>query len=245
MKATAVEHRPRTPGLLRTGLLPLAIVAAQAIAVAVNPSAPWSQGIDDAWREMIGVGPDSGAYTWFLPMLFQALGQLPGAIALMLLLPIGLIIVGRWRSALFVLAVQLAAPGLVSQLLKNTVNRPRPAANGAEGLFAPLLQVDHGSFPSGHSVSAGALAVILLALLPLSRRWVKVAVIGVDGVLIVGMILQRTLINAHWLTDCLVGVCAGAGVALVLWWAFQPLLRHDRDRVRHRGRSTMAPMPAT
>lgn len=228
--AVAATRQPRTRGLLITSLVLLAVVGAQAVAVTSAPNSPWTQGVDDAWRSAVGVGHDSGAYTWALPMFFQQLGQLPGVVALFLLLPIALFIVGRWRSALFVMAVQFAAPGLVSQLLKNTVNRPRPAADEAAGLFGPLFTVDHGSFPSGHAVSAGALAVILVALKPAATKVARISVLVIGALLTLGMIWQRTLINAHWLSDTIAGVFAGVGVAMLLWWAFEPWLRRDRWR---------------
>lgn len=226
----AVPRQTRTRKLLVIGLVLLAVVGMQAILVAAEPGSPWTQGFDDAWRSVIGVGPESGAYTWFLPMFFQQLGQLPGVVALLLVLPIALILVGRWRSALFVLAVQLAAPGLVSQVLKSTVNRPRPAVDEAAGLFGPLFTVDHGSFPSGHGVSTGALAVILVALIPATSKTARIVVIAIGALLAVGMIWQRTLVNAHWVSDAVAGVLAGIGVALVLWWTFEPWLRRDRGR---------------
>ena len=91
---------------------------------------------------------------------------------------------------------------LVSQLTKNLVHRPRPATDIENGLFGPLFSVDHGSFPSGHSVTAGFVIVGVAALFPAGKRlvwWIIAAVIG--G----GMIWQRTLINAHWLSDTVLG----------------------------------------
>lgn len=230
MSGAAAERMPRHRGLLWAGVVMLAIVLLQAAAVAAAPNAPWTQGIDDAWRRMIGVGPDSGAYTWFLPMLFQELGQLPGLMLMFLVVPIVLVVLGRWRTALFALALQLAGPGLMSQGLKNIVNRPRPAADAAAGLYGPLFTVDHGSFPSGHNVSAAVLAVLLVALFAHTGRTARIVTIVVGALLIVGMIWQRTLVNAHWFTDCLSGMLVGLGVGLVLWWAFEPWLRADRGR---------------
>lgn len=228
--STRTPHQPRTVSLLITGVVLLVIVLAQAAAVLASPDSPWTQALDDAWRNMVGVGPDSTAYTWVLPMFFQQLGQAPGMITLGLILPIVLAFVGRWRSALFVFSVMLAAPGLVSQLLKNTVNRPRPEGDAALGLFGPLFRVDHGSFPSGHATTAGALAVILVALIPTAAPSAR-TILGVIGALLVlGMIWQRTLVNAHWVTDAVAGACTGIGVALLLWWAFEPWLRRDYGR---------------
>ncbi|GAA3939283.1 phosphatase PAP2 family protein [Microbacterium soli] len=221
-------RRPRA--LLVWGIALLVLVCAQSAAVAASVHSPWTQGVDDAWRSLIGVGPQSDVHTGLVPMLFQHLGQLPGIVLMMLIVPILLAVLGRWRSALFVLAVQLAGPGLVSQLLKNLVNRPRPAADEAAGLYGPLFLVDHGSFPSGHAVSAGAIAVLLVALIPAVRAVSRTVTTAVAVLLMVGMVWQRTLINAHWLSDTLAGLAAGVGVALVLWWVFAPWLAQDRVR---------------
>ena len=45
-----------------------------------------------------------------------------------------------------------------------------------------------------------------------------------------GMMWQRTLINAHWLSDTIFGLVAGAAGALLMWWAFWPLLQKDHGR---------------
>lgn len=221
---------PRDRMLLITGILLLALLAIQTVAVAADPAAPWTQAIDDAWRTAIGASPDSDAYTGPVAMFFQHLGQLPGFAVMFVLLPAVLAILGRWRSALFVIAVQLAGPGLVSQLVKNLVDRPRPAADAAAGLFGPLFTVDHGSFPSGHAVSAAAIAITVFALIPPYRRGLRIAWGVIGALLMVGIVWQRTLISAHWLSDTIAGLIAGAGVALVLWWAFQPWLRGDDGR---------------
>ena len=90
--------------------------------------------------------------------------------------------------------------------------------------FGPLFSVDHGSFPSGHAVSAGTLLVAVAAVLPPSKRlawWI------VGGLIALGMVWQRTLINAHWFSDAVFGVIGGASATLVLWWAFSTLLEKD------------------
>lgn len=237
MTATATaafETRPaavRRPGwMLWTALGLLIVFVALALGVLADPDAPWSQGLDDLWRGAIGVGPESWLPGFALAQMFQHLGQLPGAVVMMLLLPLVLVLVGRWRSALFVIAVQLAGPGLLSQLTKNLVDRPRPAEDAAAGLFGPLVQVDHGSFPSGHSVSMAAIIITVLALIPASAVWMRRIWIVLGVLLALGMVWQRTLINAHWFTDTCAGLIGGAAVAVLLWWAFLPWLRRDQSR---------------
>ncbi|WP_133192772.1 phosphatase PAP2 family protein [Microbacterium sp. TPD7012] len=220
--------RPRWMPWTALGLL-VAFVAL-ALGVLAAPDAPWTQALDDLWRGAVGVGPDSWVPAFALAQLFQHLGQLPGAVLMMILLPLVLVLVGRWRSALFVIAVQLAGPGLLSQLTKNLVDRPRPAEDTVAGLFGPLVQVDHGSFPSGHSVSMAAIIITVLALIPASAVWTRRIWIVLGVLLAAGMVWQRTLINAHWFTDTCAGLIGGAAVAVLLWWAFLPWLRRDHDR---------------
>jgi membrane-associated phospholipid phosphatase len=229
-----IESRPVAPprprAMLWTAIGLLAVFVLLAVGVLAAPEAPWSQALDDLWRGAVGVGPDSWLPGFALAQLFQHLGQLPGAVLMFLLLPLFLVLVGRWRSALFVIAVQLAGPGLLSQLTKNLVDRPRPAEDTVAGLFGPLVQVDHGSFPSGHSVSMAALIITVLALIPASAVWARRVWIVLGALLAVGMVWQRTLINAHWFSDTCAGLIGGTAVALLLWWAFLPWLRRDHAR---------------
>ncbi len=224
------SHTPRPKVMLWWSLGLLAAFALMGVSVALNAAAPFTQPLDDWWRSIIGASPDSTFYRSPLPMFFQEFGAIPGAVATIILIPAGLATIGRWRSALFFLSVTAAGPILFSQLMKNLVSRPRPAADEALGLFGPLFQVDHGSFPSGHAVSAGAIVFGIAALIPASRHLGR-RVWWILGVLImVGMIWQRTLINAHWFSDAVFGIIAGASAALLMWWAFWPWLQRDYER---------------
>ncbi|NYE18918.1 phosphatase PAP2 family protein [Microbacterium immunditiarum] len=222
----ALARRPFA--LLWWGIGLFAAFVLMGVAVAVNAEAPITQPIDAWWRSTVGAAPDGGAHTWFVPMFFQYLGEAPGALAMIVLIPAGLALVGRWRSALFFLSATLLTVGLFSQAMKNLVDRPRPALDEALGLFGPLFQVDHGSFPSGHAVTAGVLVIAVAALIPrgTARTWWWVA----GAVIMLGMMWQRTLINAHWLSDTVFGLAAGVAGGLLMWWAFWPWLQQDRGR---------------
>ncbi len=227
----ATRRRIRRPAaLLWWSLGLLAAFVAMGVAVGLNPEAPFTQGLDDGWRAFVGAAPDGGAHTWALPMLFQYLGELPGAVLTVILIPLGLVVVGRWRSTLFFLSATLVSAGLLSQGMKNLVHRPRPADDAALGLYAPLFQVDHGSFPSGHAVSAAALVFGIAALIPATRVVARRVWWIVGAVIMLGMMWQRTLINAHWLSDTFFGLVAGAAGVLLMWWAFWPWLQRDYGR---------------
>lgn len=240
------RRAPRPTAMLWWSLGLLAGFALMGLLVGRDPASPFTQPLDDWWRGLAGVSMESVLHTSVVPMFFQHLGEGPGALVGMVLIPLGLVIVGRWRSALFFLTVTLVGPGLFSQGMKNLVDRPRPAADEALGLFGPLFRVDHGSFPSGHAVMTAALVFGVAALIPTSRRSLRRVWWIVAGLLMLGMMWQRTLINAHWLSDTFFGLVAGAAGALLMWWVFWPLLQLDHGRpvwFRHlagRNRSTPA-----
>jgi undecaprenyl-diphosphatase len=165
-----------------------------------------------------------------VPRFFQGLGQAPGTLGLLVALPLALAAVGRWRSGLFVAVAGVFCVGILAQGMKNLVDRPRPAADGALGLYGPLVGVDHGSYPSGHVGTAVFAAVVIAALLPPHPGSARTIWWLVGVFLTVGMVWQRTLVNAHWLSDAVFGAVAGAGGALLMWWLFWPWLQRDYGR---------------
>ena len=106
-----------------------------------------------------------------------------------------------WSAWYFVIATVVSA-GMV-QLLKSLFGRARP--------LDMLVTADFGSFPSGHVANAATMAVTLAILL--QRVWVWAA----GGVSVVAMMLSRTYLGAHWLSDTVGGLLVGAAVAVLLW----------------------------
>lgn len=242
-RASGVTTRPRQMLWWAVGLL--GAFALMGVLVGINPSAPFTQPLDNWWRSVVGASPDSTLYKTAVPMFFQHLGEAPGALLTVIIVPAILALVGRWRTSLYFLSITFVGPGLFSQVMKNLVDRPRPATDEAMGLFGPLFTVDHGSFPSGHAVSAGAIAFGVAALIPIDRHLGRRIWWIAGALLMVGMIWQRTLINAHWFSDTIFGLSAGVAAALLMWWAFWPLLQRDYGRpvwFLHRGQSKL---PAT
>jgi undecaprenyl-diphosphatase len=106
-----------------------------------------------------------------------------------------------WAALYWIASVAISA--VVVQGVKQLFGRARP-----EDI---LVVSDYGSFPSGHTANAATMAVVLAIIL--RRAWVWVA--GVVYTIL--MLLSRTYLGAHWLTDTIGGVLIGVGVAVILW----------------------------
>jgi len=148
-------------------------------------------------------------------------GGLFGVIILPVAIIVLLLIMRRKWAALYFAAASVVSAGLV-QVLKNVFARPRP-----EDM---LVVADIGSFPSGHVANAATMAVVLGFII--QRTWVWIA--GLAYAIL--MMLSRTYLGAHWISDTIGGLVLGAGVAIILWAP----LAHRLYRERHR-----RPGPAT
>lgn len=226
--AQIAAARPRL--LIAWGLALTVVFMLMGVIVVVDADSLFTQGMDDAWRASVGASPDGTFHVGPVPMFFQYLGEWPGALFTGILLPLGLVAVGRWRSALFVFSTYLTAMGLFATGMKNLVDRPRPASDETLGLYGPLFGTDHGSFPSGHATFSAVLVVIVLALIPGARARARRIWMDIGALLMIGMVWQRTLINAHWLSDTVFGLIAGTAAGLLLWWMFWPMLQSDYGR---------------
>lgn len=159
---------------------------------------------------------------WTVPaMVFNVIG---GGIASVAVVPV-LVIVGlllwrrRWAALYFAIA-SLASVAVV-QSLKALIGRPRPPE------IDMLVNPDFGSFPSGHSANAALIATALGIIF--MRAWVWAA----GAVYTVAMMLSRTYVGAHWITDTVGGMLVGAGVAVIVWAPFAEVLHREVWRVVH------------
>jgi undecaprenyl-diphosphatase len=194
------------------------------IVVAVDPSSPLVQGIDNRWlREMVSVRT---AWLTRLAKYVSTIGSVTVTLPLRLLVSAVLAWRRRWlQLGAFVGAV------ITSELcigpLKALVDRPRPPN--------PLIGTSGASFPSGHAIAGAVTAFgLVVVLLPASpRRWMA---IGFAAAFAGIMAISRTVLAAHWLTDTIGGACIGTGLALV-WPASLEMVR-ERHARRNAGRST-------
>lgn len=111
-----------------------------------------------------------------------------------------------WRIALFTAAANLGGV-VATHLLKFLVSRPRPEDR--------IVDVDFGSYPSGHS--SGTVAAMVVTAIIVGRAWIWIA----GSILSVAMMFSRVYVGAHWATDTLAGALLGAGLTLLIWVWFR------------------------
>ncbi len=114
-------------------------------------------------------------------------------------------------EAAFIFAA-VALSGLIADLVKPMFGRLRPklyVANRLFGFTGNGAHADHWSFPSGHAVTATALALALSFLYP--RGW---PIYWAAALLIAA---SRVVIDAHYLSDVIGGAFLGIAVTWALW----------------------------
>jgi undecaprenyl-diphosphatase len=113
-----------------------------------------------------------------------------------------------WKYRAIVLFIAIVITALVVFVVKNLFRRKRP--EGEWGQFYRLT--DPHSFPSGHTVRAVMLAVIMLGLGPLWLGFLLLVWAPFVG-------LARIAMGVHYLTDVLAGAVLGlivGGVVLII-----------------------------
>jgi membrane-associated phospholipid phosphatase len=212
-RQAVTRHRATLVG----GCCLLTLAAAFAGIIRAYIAHPPVAGLDLAWLRLV-TRTRNGALT----ELFKVLSLIGGPVGGTIIVAAGcamLLIVGRWRTALYV-ALAEASGSLSSQLVKHFVLRHRPPH--------PLVSADVGSFPSGHVITtlAVGLALAFAFARPGHRRNALAAVAAATLVMMFG----RTYLAAHWLSDTFESVLIAGGLGLVLWWIFEPALACDRGR---------------
>jgi membrane-associated phospholipid phosphatase len=106
----------------------------------------------------------------------------------------------------------VAGGGLAALFTKYLIGRARPLLLEDHGhlAFHPFAwHSDFAAFPSGHSATAGAMALALALVFP---RW-RAGLIAVGALICI----SRQLVGMHWPSDTLMGW--GVGVAFTYWLA--------------------------
>jgi undecaprenyl-diphosphatase len=115
-------------------------------------------------------------------------------------------------AALSAAALSGALAVILFQSLKGKAKRRRPCATEPHA-WATLLPPDQFSFPSGHSMTAFAVAV------PLSLYYPSLLV----GLMFcaVSIALSRILLGMHFLSDVLAGSVLGGALGYAVYWFLQ------------------------
>ena len=150
-------------------------------------------------------------------VLALVLNWIGGGISAIVIVPLviiaGLLIWRRPWAALYFVCATIAS-ALVVLVMKSLVGRPRPTDI--------LVTADVGSFPSGHSANAALIATTLGIIF--WRTWVWI--VGAAYTLL--MMLSRTYLGAHWISDTVGGMLVGVGLAVIIWAPFAFVLYRER-----------------
>lgn len=136
----------------------------------------------------------------------------------------GALLLQRQRRAAILVVGAVAGGVIISLLLKEGFDRPRPDL------------VPHGSytytssFPSGHSMTSAVTYLTLGALLAhlLPGRGMRIYFISLAGLLTMCVGLSRVYLGVHWPTDVVAGWTAGCVWALLCSILMRWLQRADR-----------------
>jgi undecaprenyl-diphosphatase len=121
----------------------------------------------------------------------------------------------HYRAGLYGLYAVILA-GILVQAVKHLVGRPRPrlVEKGIETFAGPTLASGFDSFPSGHSITAFSMAVILSGAYP---RW-RVLFYSLAALIA----LSRVYLGAHFPSDVFAGAVLGVAVGMFLRFRFFP-----------------------
>ena len=100
--------------------------------------------------------------------------------------------------------------GITVQILKMLTHRHRPYHDDPPNprlWEGPFTGFEYNSFPSGHSITAFALASFFSSVYK-DKIWVGVLAYGIAG----GVGLQRLYAGEHWASDVLIGAALGVGI---------------------------------
>ena len=147
-----------------------------------------------------------------LTPIFKFITTLGNAGVIWIILSVGLLIPKKTRRVGVLTLVSLLFSALIDNvILKNVVARTRPY-DLIEGLTSLVGAQKDYSFPSGHTGSAFAAAVVMFLGLP-KKFGIPILVFACL------MGLSRLYVGVHYPSDVLGGVLIGTGIALLTYWS--------------------------
>lgn len=151
--------------------------------------------------------------TPWLTVFFKQITRLGNAGIFWILLSVCLLFFTKTRKTGWLAGISLALSFVVNNLfLKNVVARTRPY-EAVEGLNRLIEKQTDDSFPSGHTASSFAVAVILYLELP--KKY------GIPLLILAVLIsFSRLYLGVHYPSDVLAGAVSGTLIALALQRGF-------------------------
>lgn len=171
----------------------------EALLLALRDGADLSDPIGPGWMEEMGRD-------------FTALGGV-GVLTTLTLAIAGFLWLQGKHRAMWLLLISIGSGLIVSIVLKEGFDRPRPDLVPHESI------VYTASFPSGHAMLSAVTYLTLGALLARvqPKRRLKVYLFALAVFLTVAIGISRVYLGVHWPTDVLAGWTVGAAWALVCW----------------------------
>lgn len=175
---------------------------------------PLSRVDDAALEATLRVGERHPGWVTFWDVYCTLLG--PAAFRLVTVVVIAVAFARRQVRLAVFLIVSVELSGLVTEIAKRLVDRPRPAT--------ALVHAASSSFPSGHAVGVMVAVIALLAVsLPLvsaaRRAWLIAA--GVAVIVTIG--IGRVILNVHHPSDVIAGWALGYAYVAVCLMALLPV----------------------
>jgi membrane-associated phospholipid phosphatase len=135
------------------------------------------------------------------------------------------------------LTVAIVGDKLVTNVIKNLVDRARPTLNPIAATLGP-------AFPSGHSSTAACVYAALALVLARGRGpRTRVLVAGGGVAIAVAVAASRVLLDLHWVSDVVAGLALGWAWFAVCAIAFGGRLLRVRAPVEPTQRGFTAPYP--
>lgn len=122
--------------------------------------------------------------------------------------------IGMKVSFLF---LSVAASGILTNIMKILIGRSRPRMlfyTGEYGFQGLNFDVDHWSFPSGHTTTVASFITALFLVTPPNKRVYLIPFVIVAFLIIV----SRVTVEAHFLSDIIFSTCWAATVAILLFY---------------------------
>lgn len=193
------------------------------------------------------IGPDQSVMTWIadhrntavVPVI-SAISILFGPVAVIVwtvVIAVGLVVRDHAIGRAAAVMAGVAAAGVVTEIVKLVVARPRPPMQYHAGISEMTY-----SYPSGHVTGTTALAVTTAVVATSGaaraiRRWA----IGVAAMISVLAASTRLYLGVHWCTDVLAAFAVAVSAALVMPVTTDAVLGEIRRRRNGRLPTWIAP----